>query len=235
MRFGTTALIAATLAVSGCHTMPTRSPPELAQISDVLNELKDELNYFIATPPTVTPNLGACFPSPGKMDLTPLSATVTLKAVAGAENDPSVGLLVPIGAFALDPSYSGAYSTSRTQTVVIPLAIPNVEVKRPIEKGNHPLGSALAAFRDQILKVDHARTPCLQYGDKAHFKLSIAFDAVKKSTGGIGLQLVVFKISDKETVTSEAHQTLDIELGLTPGGSLLFREILPFQFDLPPK
>ena len=235
MKIKATMLMAATLTLAGCHTMPTRQPPELAQVSDVLNELKDELNYFIATPPTVTPNLGACFPSPGKMDLTPLSATVTLKALASSENDPSVGLLVPIGAFALDPSYSGAYSTSRAQTVVIPLAIPNVEIKRPIDKGLHPLGSALAAFRDQILKVDHSRTPCLQYGDKAHFKLSIAFDAVRKSTGGIGLQLVVFKISDKETVTSEAHQTLDIELGLTPGGSFLLRDIVPFKFDSAPK
>ena len=224
------ALLCFACGLTACDTMRTRPPPELAPVSVVLDQLKDELNAFIATEPTVRPNVGACYDGKKPMNLVPLNATVTLKAVVGSENDPTFGLIAPIGGVALDPSYSGAYSRSQTQTIVIPLSIPDsTTAQRPVAPGPHPLGSALAKFRDEILKIDHARTPCLQYNSKAkaNFKLTVVFDAVRKSTGGIALQLVVFKIGDKETKTSESHQTLDIELGLTPGGDLLLEEVLP--------
>ena len=236
------ALICAACGLTACDTTPTRSPPELTPVSVVIDQMKDELNAFIATDPTVKPNLGACYDGKKPMNLVPLNATVTLKAIVGSENDPTFGLIAPIGGIALDPSYSGAYSASQTQTIVIPLSIPDFSTaQRPVAPGAHPLGSALAKFRDEILKIDHAKTPCLQYksGDKANFKLSVVFDAVRKSTGGIALQLVAFKIGDKETKTSGSHQTLDIELGLTPGGSVLLEEIspagrIPKAFELPP-
>ena len=221
------ALLAVACGLAACNTMPTRPPPELASISAVVDQLKDELNAFIATDPTVKPDKGACYNGEKPMNLVPLNATVTLKAVVGSEKDPTFGLIAPIGGVALDPSFSGAYSSSQTQTIVIPLSIPDsATAQRPIATGAHPLGSALAKFRDEILKIDHKKTPCLQYksGDKGNFKLSVVFDAVRKSTGGIALQLVVFKVGDKETQTSESHQTLDIELGLTPGGAVLFTE-----------
>jgi hypothetical protein len=223
-------LLCAACGLTACNTMPTRQPPELTHVSVVIDQLKDELNAFIATDPTVQPNLGACYDGKKPMNLVPLNATVTLKAVVGSENDPTFGLIAPIGGVALDPSYSGAYSTSQTQTIVIPLSIPDSsKAQKPIAPGAHPLGSALAKFRDEILKIDHDKTPCLQYksGDKANFKLSVVFDAVRKSTGGIALQLVVFKIGDKQTKTSESHQILDIELGLTPGGDVLLEDIQP--------
>jgi hypothetical protein len=45
---------------------------------------------------------------------------------------------------------------------------------------------------------------------------------VRKATGGVGIQLVIFKLGDKLTLTDEFHQTL--ELSFDPkGSSLQFR------------
>jgi hypothetical protein len=33
---------------------------------------------------------------------------------------------------------------------------------------------------------------------------------VRKATGGVGIQLVIFKLGDKVTLTDEFHQTLEL-------------------------
>ena len=200
--------LSATSVLVACNTMPPRLLRRRPRCPWFLNQLKDELNAFIATKSSVVPNRGVCYDGKKPMDLIPVAATATLKAVAQRENEAGVGLAAPLGVLSIDPSFAGAYSNARTQTLTIPLSVPDISNPQPAAPGEHALAAALASFRDEILKVDHAKTPCLAFvgGGKANFKVSIAFDVSRKTTTGVGLQLAIFKVSDKEIATNEAHQ-----------------------------
>ena len=209
-------LVLVSIVTSAC-CLPTRpSGEKIAAVSEVLDDVKDELNAYLASQPKVKPNTGACYDGKSSMNLTPTKITLTLKTVAVQLSEPSVGLAAPIGVVSFDPSYSGSYSQSRTQTLLVPLSVPNTNGVQPVAPGDHPIAAAISQFRDELLKVDHSKTPCLQ-SVKSTLKLSLAFDVVNKSTGGFSLKLVSFKLGDKETVTTEAHQTLDLEFSLAPG------------------
>lgn len=217
-------VIVAFVGLSGCSCSPSRPTNEkIATVTQVIDEVKDELNAYHATAPTVKPNIGTCYDGKSPMDLIPEKVTLTLKTVATNLNEPSVGLTAPIGVISFDPAYNGSYSQSKTQTLVVPLNIAkntdsNTQQATP---GEHLLANAISQFRDGILAVNHDKTPCLQYVDnKANFKLSLVFDVVNKSTGGFGLKLAAFKVDDKQTFTNEAHQTLDIEFSMAPGQML---------------
>jgi hypothetical protein len=210
-------LMLVSIGTSAC-CFPTRpSGEKIATVSEVLDDVKDELNAYLASQPKVKPNTGACYDGKSPMNLTPTKITLTLKTVAAQLSEPSVGLAAPIGVVSFDPSYSGSYSQSRTQTLLVPLIVPNTNGVQPVAPGDHPIAVAISQFRDELLKVDHSKTPCLQYSNNNTLNLSLAFDVVNKSTGGFSLKLVAFKFGDKETVTSEAHQTLDMEFSLVPG------------------
>ncbi len=208
-----------------CHMDASKPAPQTAPVSVVIDQVKEELAAYMASAPPLATKVGACYDPKGKptMTLAPKTVTVTLKAVASRENDSTAGITAPIGVLKIDPSYSGAYSNSRTQTLVIPLSVPEGAKWAKPADGEHPLADALIKFRNEIVAVDHSKTPCLQFkGDKANFKVTLAFDVVNKTTGGAGLTLAVFKVSDKETVANEAHQTLDVEMALTGSDELLF-------------
>lgn len=208
-----------------CHMNAPQATPEVAPVSLVVDRVKDELAAYMASAPPLATKVGDCYDPKGKptMTLVPLTVTVTLKAVSSREHDPTAGLSAPLGVLSVDPSYSGAYSNSRTQTLVIPLSVPNDAKWKAPPDGEHPLADALIKFRNEIVAVDHSKTPCLQFkaGDKGNFKVSLAFDVVNKTTGGVGLTLAVFKLGDKEVFANEAHQTLDVEMALTGSGQML--------------
>ena len=191
-------------------------------VSEVINQLKDELNAYMASQPKATPNKGICYPNNKDMNLIPTKVTVTLQAVAGQENDPSAGLTIPIGNIKSWSSFSGSYSQQKTQTLTIPLNIPVEYLKKPqpVASGAHPIADAIAQFRDEIIRVDHKKVPCLQADNKNPLKLSLIFDVSDKTTVGGGVTIVVFNVGDKEVLTGETHQTLDIEFAL-PQGTLL--------------
>jgi hypothetical protein len=204
--------------INGCCSLHQPSKPELVPVSDTINLIKDELNEFYSTKPTVKPNKGVCYTGNEPYVLAPKKVSVTLKTVTTRGNEPSAGISAPIGVIKFDPSYSGSYSNGRTQTLQIPLEIgPRTEGDMATH-GDHVLAKAISAFRDELLKVDHTKTPCLKFIDEKNpFKLSLAFDVVNKTTGGFGFQLAVVKVSDQLTAIDEAHQTLDIEFVLDPG------------------
>jgi hypothetical protein len=214
----TTAAVAISLA--GCVSVGN-DRIDTAPVSDVINAVKGDLNAYLATPPKVVPAKGTCYSGTGNvpLNLVPTKAAATLKTIASKKAEASVGLADPIGVIKLDPSYSGALSDSRTQTITILLDVSPSVKPQEIGKGAHPLGDALGHFRDELLKVDHTKTPCLKYGDKSTLKLSLAFDIVSTRTGGFALQLATVKVGDKETLANEAHQILEVEMELV-GGAL---------------
>ena len=110
------------IITSACCSFPIQKTEE-RRVSDVLNAVKDELNAYLATPAAVEPKVGVCYDGQEPMDLIPTKVTLTLKTVAAQENDPSIGLTAPIGVVSFDPSYSGAYSKARTQSLELPLDI----------------------------------------------------------------------------------------------------------------
>jgi len=44
---------------------------------------------------------------------------------------------------------------------------------------------------------------------------------VRKATGGVGIQLVIFKLGDKVTLTDEFHQTLELTFSDTGSSAQL--------------
>jgi hypothetical protein len=189
-------------------------------VSQVIDQLKDELNAYMARQPNAIPNEGICYSGKKPMNLIPSKVTVTLQAVTGQENDPSAGLTIPIGNISLGPSFSGSYSQQKTQALTIPLNIPVEYLKKPqpVAPGAHPIADAIAQFRDEIIRVDHKKVPCLQADNKNPLKLSLIFDVSDKTTVGGNVTLVVFNVGDQEILTGQTHQQLDIEFSIVPTG-----------------
>lgn len=208
-------ILLASISVLGCASLSKdTSPPKLVPVSEVLNTVKDELNAYLATPPKAQAKTGVCGGKDGEVAIkvVPAKVTVTLRTVSAHQSEPSAGLTVPIGVLSLDPSFSGGYSQTRTQALVLSLDIAPKGKPQKVALGEHPIANAIAEFRDELIKVDHDKTPCFE--PKELVKLTVAFDVVNKSTGGFTLKLVVFKLGDKETMTDEAHQTLDVYFSL---------------------
>jgi hypothetical protein len=188
-------------------------------VSQVINQLKDELNAYMARQPDAIPNVGICYSGKKPMNLIPSKVTVTLQAMTGQENDPSAGLTIPIGNISLGPSFSGSYSQQKTQALTIPLNIPVEYLKKPQpvdHNRSYPIADAIAQFRDEIIRVDHKKVPCLQADNRNPLKLSLAFDVNNATTVGGNVTLVVFNVGDKEILTGQTHQQLDIEFSIVP-------------------
>ncbi|HOW57798.1 MAG TPA: hypothetical protein PKZ12_07330 [Smithellaceae bacterium] len=214
------------ICLSACALMPAKSDIQIAPVSEVLNAVKDELNAYLATKPSVPITKGICNrenAGNNNVDLVPTAVTLTLQTATAQTSSPSVGLLAPIGVISFDPSYSGAYSRSRTQTLQVPLKVDATTKPQPVTPGEHPIAKAIAEFRDELLKVNHDKTPCLSA--EQEIILTIAFDVVNKSTGGFALKLAFLSIGDKETLNEEAHQKLEMKFKFA-GGSwfLLYKD-----------
>lgn len=211
-------LLLAAIGISGCTCLPSRSGAKIATVDEVLNSVKDELNAYAAMKSKVTPNYGVCHTKGSEpIKFVPTKITLKLKTVATNTNEPNIGVIAPFGVVSFDPSYSGAYSRSRTQTLEVPLNVQSMEEPQTVTEGPHPLAEAIANYRDAILKVNHDKTPCLEYKKENNLKMSLVFDVVNKSTGGFSLKLAIFKIGDKQTNIDEAHQTLDLEFSMGNG------------------
>lgn len=221
----TLASLAVLAVLAGCAS-PAPAGGKPVAVSAVLNQLKDELNAFASSARGAVPNTGACYDGAQPMDLVPIAATVTLKAAAQSTSEASVGLSAPLGVLSIDPSLAASSSNKRTQTIVVPLAVPKTSTRQAVADGPHALADALSSFRDEILRVDHSKTPCLrQLSDGGPpFAVSLAFDVVRTATGGLSLTLLAFKIGDKQGLGSETQQTLEVQLALVPDGAMLARQ-----------
>lgn len=214
-------VLGVSVALVACHTPPLRRPVESVPLSDVLNAVKDELSAYMTSPVTAKPGAGRCFDPKGKpLGLLPTKATVALKVVDIKQAEGSVGLTAPIGVVKFDPSVGASVSETATQTLVVPLNVVSGQQVRKPAPGEYQIADALGRLRDELLKVDHDRTPCLKFDEKSPIKLSISFEVSKKGTAGFSLNLLVLKVSDKVNSSSATTQTLDLELALT-GDQLL--------------
>jgi hypothetical protein len=219
----------------GCCLTPPKTPSS-ANVHEVIDQVKDELRAFYDTPVVLkqkAPPGARCKSADGQdlVRIKPKSIKLTLKTVGTYENDPSVGLVAPLGVLAIDPSYTGAYSRSNAQSLEIDLDPKPFEAPKgePIllakstngpKRSDHPLYSIIVSMASELLAVDHTKLPCVQPTDA---KSTIYFDVVNKSTGGITLQVVGFKLGDKVTVTDEFHQQLEFDFTLE-GSPLLMEQ-----------
>lgn len=208
------------ISISACACLPTKSDMKLIPVSDVLNAVKDELNAYLSTKPTIPAKKGVCNGgNTAQIDLVPSEVKLTLQTVAAQTSEPSVGLTVPIGVISVGPSYSGAYSRSRTQILQVPLKVDLSKKPQAVAPGDHPIAKAISEFRDELLKVDHDKTPC--FSSSEDMMLTIAFDVINKSAGGFTLKLAFVNLGDKETFSDEAHQKLEMKFKLID--SLFFK------------
>jgi hypothetical protein len=221
------------LAGLGCQT-PAPAPTRV-DASLVIDKIKENLNAFYAVPPNTVANGGPCTNgAPFVFEVTGIK--LTLKLIAGIENDPTVGLASPLGVLKINPTYSGSYSSTNTDSIVIPMGIKDPLL--PAVKGTavapskdtYPIANAMWNLREQLLKVDHTKTPCLTVTPDNQLTMSIAFDVVDKTTGGFGLQIPFFTVGNKTTADIESHQTLDITFSL--GSTMTIMDIKPNLPDL---
>jgi hypothetical protein len=208
------------LALSACCAVRPKAP-EAASVAEVINRVKDELEVLDKTPTKLTQHTSAgavCKDAKGNnvVVIVPEAAKLTLKTVAVRENDPTLGLLAPLGVLAIDPAYNGAYSVGQTQSLELdfkPIFNPTDVTPGPApDPKEHPLAAAIVAMAQGLLSADHTKTPCLT---PTEFKTVLTFDVVNKTTVGGTVNLYVFKIGDKETFTNENHQTLEFDFKLT--------------------
>jgi len=207
------------LGVSACCTVHPKSPAA-ASVAEVINRVKDELEVLDKTPTKLTqaaPAGAVCKDAKGNnvVVIVPDAAKLTLKTVAVRENDPTLGLVAPLGVLAIDPGYNGAYSVGQTQSLELdfkPVFKPATEPGPAPDPKEHPLAASIVAMAQGLLNADHTKTPCLTPTD---FKTVLTFDVVNKTTVGGTVNLYVFKVGDKETFTNENHQTLEFDFKLT--------------------
>lgn len=219
--------------LSGCCNMKVREPKVVA-VSEVINLVKGEIRQFYAqVPPSVkkkAPDNAICKDPSGytEFKISPTKAKLTLKTVMGRENDPSWGLKSPIGVLSIDPSYSGAYSTAASQTFELDVDV--LKLNKAANKGDHPqtsefkpedhpLAAAILGMAQGYLDADHTREPCVQGTD---LKATLTFDVVDKTSLGLGIQILIFKLGDKETITNESHQTLEFDFSLAGTSAAFF-------------
>jgi hypothetical protein len=109
----------------------------------------------------------------------------------------------------IDPSYAGSYSKSNAQSMEFGLTheAKKVPPLKEIDLKEHPLYAAARSMAQGLVDADHTKLPCLSADT---IKVTLNFDVVNKSTGGVGIQLVIFKLGDKVTLSDEFHQTLEL-------------------------
>jgi len=220
-------LATSAFTLPGCCSLHPKQP-QAASVAEVINRVKAELDVIDKTPSKlvqVAPPGSVCQAANGNNEVViiPDAAKLTLKTVIIRENDPTLGLLAPLGVLAIDPSYTGAYSVGQTQSLELdfkPVFKPTTNSPGPApDPKDHPLAAAIVAMAQGLLNADHTKTPCLKPTD---FKAVLTFDVVNKTTVGANIDLYVFKVGDKETFTNENHQTLEFDFKLT-GSSDAFR------------
>lgn len=205
-------------------------PPPTASVADVINRVKEELDILNQAPNKLvrkSPPGALCTDANGDnvVFLQPTKEVLTLKTVAVNENDPSLGLAIPLHVLSIDPSYSGAYSMGQTQSLEVDFEAPQSTSAAkarelvPDPKKN-PLAAAVMAMALGLLETDHTKKPCLK---PTGLKAVLTFDVVNKTTVGADIDIYVFKMGDKEVVSNEAHQTLEFDFTLT-GSSLMIME-----------
>lgn len=215
--------------LSGCCHIQERAP-KTVEVAEVINKVKDELRLVGATSQLKyeqkAPPGAVCKDPDGytRFVLTPDTAKLTLKTVVTDENDPTAGLTSPIGVLSIDPSYSGAYSSGHSQTLeldlnVVDTASTSKGIRLPASAAEHPLAAAILGMAKGWIDADHSQYPCIT---GTALKAVISFDVVDKTTSGLGIQLLIFKLGDKEVFTNENHQTLEFDFSLAGSSAALY-------------
>lgn len=216
----TCGLIFLLVITSGCSLHPPVNPP-LTPVHVVVDRVKDELNYLKANMPDLdlaAPPLSVCKNLDNRVNvkLTPTVAKLTLKTVATNDNAPVAGLVNPIGVLSINPSFTGDYSKSQSQSVELDLGFPPDSFTKPApgaaDGEDHTLAKTVIAAAKELLAVDHTKSPCVI---PQSLNVLTTFDVVNKNSGGVTINLWVFQIGDKYTRTDEAHQNLEIDFDLS--------------------
>ncbi|MCY0854041.1 hypothetical protein [Cupriavidus sp. D39] len=123
-------LISIAMMVGGCNTTATAVPPGGEPVSQVVNELKQELKLFADTPPNIphqqNPAKVVCGGVNGGavVSVVPTNAILILKVTATNIYDANLSVKIPAGSIiTVNPSFSGTYRTNGTQALTLDLDI----------------------------------------------------------------------------------------------------------------
>jgi Trypsin-co-occurring domain 2 len=206
--------------LAGCHHMPTRT--DAVSVTDVLDELKKELNAFANDSATVKPvsanGKNGC---PGIHKVTADTVTVTLTTVGTRQVDGSVTLGIPV----FETNFSGTLSEKETSKLVLPLQLVDTGDLATQNIKNMPLASALGKLRDELLAVNSAQKPCFSTEKDKRITLELSFEATRSGKGGVTLNVAPLKLATGGNRSSSATQTVAIGLKLegVDGGSGTFQ------------
>jgi hypothetical protein len=235
------------LLFSGCCLFPAKTPP-VTRVSEVINAVKTDLLPFYESPVLLehkAPAGAVCVSNEGTnvVRIAPLNIKLTLKTVRATENDPSIGLVDPLGVLSIDPAYSGAYTRSNAQSLEVDLDTAKLEeIEKRVQKqsrdlkpilanankgkdvggDDHPLFKTIVSMGNELLNVDHTKRPCVT---PKMIKSIVYFDVVNKSTGGIGIKVLGLKLGDKVTLSDEFHQVLEVDFNLEGSSQLLMQQL----------
>lgn len=216
-------IVVVTAVATGCNLFPKREA-KAVPVRDVINQVKLDLEGFgdytwIRTVPA-SPQ-AECKSAGGThvVMVTPTDARITLKTVRTVDSQPSAGLESPLGVLSIDPSYSGVYARTDTNTLEIQLATPEVDKETPkqvkefppVVGGYRPLFATIINMATEIAYADHLRKPCLT---PKSAKATIHFSVVEKQSGGVTIKVLGLKLGNKRTVADELHQSLDVTFSL---------------------
>jgi hypothetical protein len=205
--------------LAGCHHMPTRT--DAVSVTDVLDELKKELNAFANDSATVKPvsanGKNGC---PGIHKVTADTVTVTLTTVGTRQVDGSVALGIPV----FETNFSGTLSEKETSQLVLPLQLVKSGDPTTHNIKNMPLASAMGKLRDELLAVN-SEPPCFSTEKDKRITLELSFEATRSGKGGVTLNVAPLKLATGGNRSSSATQTVAIGLKLegVDGGSGIFQ------------
>lgn len=195
------------LALAGCAHRDPVVDVQTAAVSDVLNDLRDQLAAFAdAAPQKAFDEKSVCGDG---FRLEATTATVTLTAVGARQTDTSVGLAVPL----LDLSAKGSAVDKNTTKIVLPLTIVNEPGKKSMRAmKDMELASALLNLRDELIKARHDSYPCFR-ADKG-IKLGLTFEVVRSGTGGFTLNVAPIKAGATFSTSATTSQAIEVDLGI---------------------
>jgi hypothetical protein len=213
-------LVAAGLS-AGCSSFMKRDP-NIVPAHKVVNRVKADLHDFGDHPwvkDTPAASTSAC-QKDGKhiVQVIPTDVKVILKTVNAREYQPSGGFESPLGILSFEPSYSGAYARSDTNSMEIQMSLPKDNANNPAKRfpdvnpEKRPLFSAISDMATELILVDHTVTPCLTLKG---IKATVLFGVIGKDSTGFTVKVLGMKLGHKHVTTNEFQQTLEITFDLT--------------------
>lgn len=198
---------------SGCASVPTRQQAQV-QVSDVLNEVKQELRLFsqMDKPRPTGKDKAGCSQ---ELSLVPRSVILVLRTTTMREQ--SSGLAVgELGVLSKADATRSSKLTGAS-TLTIPLSIDDIPYSQPeeaapelkVNQSEYSIAETLNALALSLANVDH-EPPCLSgmMGTAMTYKMD--FDIVRATANGFELKVIGLALSNKRSSNEGLGHSLTV-------------------------